>query len=114
MRAAGGLQRGQRVGDELLPAEDCDLVLGEAFAFVRTQGERRRSGMMFELMLSGVAPFTTESTSTSRTEAALALSSSVWARATDMNGVSQPPVTPGWNPRGYGNNIIHRIALFAK
>jgi hypothetical protein len=38
----------------------------------------------------------------------------VWARATDMNGVSQPPVTPGWNPRGYGNNMIHRIALFAK
>src|SRR5690606_22875360 len=27
----------------------------------------------------------------------------VWARATDMDGVSQPPVTPGWNPRGYGN-----------
>lgn len=38
----------------------------------------------------------------------------VWARATDMNGVSQPPVTPGWNPRGYGNNMMHRIALFAK
>lgn len=38
----------------------------------------------------------------------------VWARATDMNGVSQPPVTPGWNPRGYGNNMIHRIALFAQ
>lgn len=38
----------------------------------------------------------------------------VWARATDMDGVSQPPVTPGWNPRGYGNNMIHRIALFAK
>lgn len=38
----------------------------------------------------------------------------VWARATDMNDVSQPPVTPGWNPRGYGNNMIHRIALFAK
>ena len=38
----------------------------------------------------------------------------VWARATDLNGVSQPPVTPGWNPRGYGNNMMHRIALFAK
>jgi len=31
-----------------------------------------------------------------------------------MNDMAQPPVTPGWNPRGYGNNIIHRIALFAK
>lgn len=38
----------------------------------------------------------------------------VWARATDMNDVMQPPVAPGWNPRGYGNNIIHRIALFAQ
>jgi len=37
----------------------------------------------------------------------------VWARATDMNDVSQPAVIPGWNPRGYGNNMIHRIALFA-
>ena len=37
----------------------------------------------------------------------------VWARATDMNGAVQPPVTPGWNPGGYGNNMIHRIALFA-
>lgn len=37
----------------------------------------------------------------------------VWARATDRNGVQQPPVTPGWNPRGYGNNMIHRIAVFA-
>jgi DMSO/TMAO reductase YedYZ molybdopterin-dependent catalytic subunit len=37
----------------------------------------------------------------------------VWARATDRNGVMQPPVTPGWNPRGYGNNMMHRIALFA-
>jgi DMSO/TMAO reductase YedYZ molybdopterin-dependent catalytic subunit len=37
----------------------------------------------------------------------------VWARATDMNGVMQPPTTPGWNPRGYGNNMMHRIALFA-
>ncbi|KGJ05330.1 Mo-co oxidoreductase dimerisation domain-containing protein [Paracoccus halophilus] len=37
----------------------------------------------------------------------------VWARATDMNGVSQPSTTPGWNPRGYGNNMQHRIALIA-
>ncbi|WP_415183871.1 sulfite oxidase [Phaeovulum sp.] len=37
----------------------------------------------------------------------------VWARATDKNGVSQPPVVPGWNPRGYGNNMQHRIALIA-
>lgn len=37
----------------------------------------------------------------------------VWARATDQNGVMQPPTTPGWNPRGYGNNMMHRIALFA-
>ncbi len=37
----------------------------------------------------------------------------VWARATDRNGMMQPPVTPGWNPRGYGNNMMHRIALFA-
>ena len=37
----------------------------------------------------------------------------VWARATDMNGRAQPPVVPGWNPRGYGNNMQHRIALIA-
>jgi DMSO/TMAO reductase YedYZ molybdopterin-dependent catalytic subunit len=37
----------------------------------------------------------------------------VWARATDRNGVMQPPVVPGWNPRGYGNNMMHRVALFA-
>lgn len=37
----------------------------------------------------------------------------VWARAIDKNGVSQPAVSPGWNPRGYGNNIQHRIALIA-
>ncbi len=37
----------------------------------------------------------------------------VWARATDRNGVTQPPVVPGWNPRGYGNNMQHRIALIA-
>lgn len=37
----------------------------------------------------------------------------VWARATDNNGVAQPAVSPGWNPRGYANNIQHRIALIA-
>lgn len=37
----------------------------------------------------------------------------VWARATDKDGVMQPPVVPGWNPRGYGNNMQHRIAVFA-
>ena len=36
-----------------------------------------------------------------------------WVRATDMNGISQPAVVPGWNPRGYGNNMQHRIALIA-
>lgn len=37
----------------------------------------------------------------------------VWARATNVEGVSQPPVVPGWNPRGYGNNMQHRIAMIA-
>jgi DMSO/TMAO reductase YedYZ molybdopterin-dependent catalytic subunit len=37
----------------------------------------------------------------------------VWARATDQAGVMQPPLVPGWNPRGYGNNMMHRIALIA-
>lgn len=37
----------------------------------------------------------------------------VWARATDQDGIMQPPVVPGWNPRGYGNNMMHRIAVFA-
>lgn len=35
----------------------------------------------------------------------------VWARATDSNGVSQPTILPGWNPRGYLNNACHRIAV---
>ena len=35
----------------------------------------------------------------------------VWARATDSNGVSQPMVLPGWNPKGYLNNACHRIAI---
>jgi len=37
----------------------------------------------------------------------------IWARATDDQGRSQPPLVPGWNPRGYGNNMMHRIAVFA-
>ncbi len=35
----------------------------------------------------------------------------VWAKATDTNGVSQPMVVPGWNPKGYLNNATHRIAV---
>ncbi len=35
----------------------------------------------------------------------------VWARATDHAGRMQPMVTPGWNPRGYLNNAMHRIAV---
>jgi len=35
----------------------------------------------------------------------------VWARATDENGVCQPMVLPGWNPKGYLNNACHRIAV---
>ena len=37
----------------------------------------------------------------------------VWARATDNEGRAQPPVPPGWNPKGYLNNMQHRIAVFA-
>lgn len=37
----------------------------------------------------------------------------VWARATDETGRAQPPVAPNWNPRGYLNNMQHRIAVFA-
>ena len=37
----------------------------------------------------------------------------VWARATDDQGRMQPAVVPGWNPRGYLNNMQHRIAVFA-
>ncbi len=37
----------------------------------------------------------------------------VWARATDHTGVSQPSVVPGWNPKGYLNNMQHRVAVFA-
>lgn len=35
----------------------------------------------------------------------------VWAKAVDENGVSQPMVIPGWNPKGYLNNACHRIAI---
>lgn len=35
----------------------------------------------------------------------------VWARATDSNGVMQPMLLPGWNPKGYLNNACHRIAV---
>jgi DMSO/TMAO reductase YedYZ molybdopterin-dependent catalytic subunit len=35
----------------------------------------------------------------------------VWARATDSNGMSQPMLLPGWNPKGYLNNACHRIAV---
>ena len=38
----------------------------------------------------------------------------VWARAVDQDGISQPPVAPTWNPRGYANNIQHRIALIGE
>ncbi|MDG2087310.1 MAG: sulfite oxidase [Arenicellaceae bacterium] len=34
----------------------------------------------------------------------------VWARATDSNGISQPHAIP-WNPKGYLNNALHRIAV---
>jgi DMSO/TMAO reductase YedYZ molybdopterin-dependent catalytic subunit len=35
----------------------------------------------------------------------------VWARATDSQGMAQPMVLPGWNPKGYLNNACHRIAV---
>jgi len=35
----------------------------------------------------------------------------VWARAVDSQGISQPSILPGWNPRGYLNNACHRIAV---
>ncbi|HKY94069.1 MAG TPA: sulfite oxidase [Kiloniellales bacterium] len=37
----------------------------------------------------------------------------LWARATDPDGVMQPPVPPGWNPQGYANNMMHRIVVVA-
>ncbi len=35
----------------------------------------------------------------------------VWARATDSQGKAQPMIVPGWNPKGYLNNAMHRIAI---
>ena len=35
----------------------------------------------------------------------------VWSRATDSEGIAQPMVLPGWNPKGYLNNACHRIAV---
>ncbi len=35
----------------------------------------------------------------------------IWALATDSEGVTQPMVVPGWNPKGYLNNACHRIAV---
>lgn len=35
----------------------------------------------------------------------------IWGKATDSNGVSQPMLVPGWNPKGYLNNACHRIAV---
>ena len=37
----------------------------------------------------------------------------LWARATDADGIMQPPVPPGWNPGGYANNMMHRIVVTA-
>jgi sulfite oxidase len=36
----------------------------------------------------------------------------VWARAVDSQGISQPMLVPGWNPKGYLNNSCHRIAVY--
>ncbi len=35
----------------------------------------------------------------------------IWAKATDANGIAQPMLVPGWNPKGYLNNACHRIAV---
>lgn len=35
----------------------------------------------------------------------------IWAMATDSKGISQPMLSPGWNPKGYLNNACHRIAV---
>jgi len=35
----------------------------------------------------------------------------IWARATDHRGRQQSMVVPGWNPRGYLNNAMQRIAV---
>jgi DMSO/TMAO reductase YedYZ molybdopterin-dependent catalytic subunit len=36
----------------------------------------------------------------------------IWARATDSEGTSQPHAI-AWNPRGYGNNTMHRVGVMA-
>lgn len=38
----------------------------------------------------------------------------VWARATNTEGIAQPMLLPGWNPKGYLNNACHRIAVKVK
>ncbi|MFY0690176.1 MAG: sulfite oxidase [Cyclobacteriaceae bacterium] len=38
----------------------------------------------------------------------------VWARAKDAEGMTQPMLVPGWNPKGYLNNACHRIAVKIK
>jgi DMSO/TMAO reductase YedYZ molybdopterin-dependent catalytic subunit len=35
----------------------------------------------------------------------------IWAKAEDSEGIAQPMVLPGWNPKGYLNNACHRIAI---
>ncbi len=35
----------------------------------------------------------------------------LWARATDKQGRMQPMLVPGWNPKGYLNNAMQRIAV---
>ena len=35
----------------------------------------------------------------------------IWARAEDDQGLTQPMLVPGWNPKGYLNNACHRIAV---
>jgi len=34
----------------------------------------------------------------------------IWSRATDSEGATQPSAIP-WNPKGYLNNAIHRLAV---
>lgn len=35
----------------------------------------------------------------------------IFARATDVNGRTQPSLATNWNPQGYGGNAQHRIAI---
>jgi hypothetical protein len=37
-----------------------------------------------------------------------------WAYATDTAGHQQPMVVLGWNPKGYLNNAMQRIAVIVK